>query len=246
MEPSAAADYLAKLEQFEQRQEESAAAILRSKSYLVLPWANELIRLPAVLDAVESLFGPNIYCYSMSFFIKNAGSPGFVAWHQDAPLGGASVANRMLTAWVALSPSRLENGCMEVVEGSHTQMHRHVPSAGSNLLSNSQEIAVDVDPGNVTAIELLPGQFSFHHGMIVHGSAANNSAIRRVGFAIRYTVPFDRGEPSTETAMLVRGTDPYGCFVQERSPLAEMEPEAMAYREGLVKRLRKAKGMVGY
>ena len=45
---------------------------------------------------------------------------------------------------------------MEVVEGSHTQIHRHVPSEGSNLLANSQEIAVAVDPESATAIGTPP------------------------------------------------------------------------------------------
>lgn len=246
MSPDAAADYLARLEDFERRHGDDAAAILRSKSYLVLPWANELIRLPAVLDAVESLIGPDIYCWSMSFFIKNPGSAGYVAWHQDAPLGGASVASRVMTAWIALSPSTLENGCMEIVEGSHTRELRHVPSTGSNLLANSQEITVAVDPASATAIELAPGQFSFHHGLIVHGSRANTSAIRRVGIAIRYTVPFERGEPTTETATLVRGTDPFGCFVAERAPQGEMAPADLAYREEIVQGLRRAKGMTAY
>lgn len=243
-----AAGYLAKLDAFEREYPIEAGRILRSKSYLALPWANELIRLPRVLDAVESMIGPNIYCWSMSFFIKDAHSTGIVAWHQDAPLGGTSVFGRVMTAWVALAPSIIENGCMQVVKGSHSHLLEHRAGPGSNLLVNSQEIMAHVEPGSETPITLQPGEFSFHHDLIVHGSNRNDSDLRRVGIAIRYTTPFERedGNVNGETATLVRGVDPFGTFEQEGVPAREMDPEALAYREEVVRRLRKAKGIAGY
>jgi len=93
---------------------------------------------------------------------------------------------------------------------------------------------------------LAPGQFSFHHDLIVHGSRANGSAIRRVGIAIRYTAPFERDAPTTETATLVRGADRFATFEPEQAPREEMAADALAYRDEVVRRLRKAKGMAGY
>ena len=37
---------------------------LRSKPHLLFTWANELIRHPTILDAVEDIYGPNLLVWS--------------------------------------------------------------------------------------------------------------------------------------------------------------------------------------
>ena len=57
---------------------------------------------PGILDAVESLIGLNILVFTSTFFIKEANSPTFAAWHQDATYFGIEPYEHV-TAWVALS-----------------------------------------------------------------------------------------------------------------------------------------------
>ena len=57
---------------------------LRHKSHLLFPFLADLVRHPVLLDAVEDLIGPDILCWSSSFFIKEAANPAFVSWHQDS------------------------------------------------------------------------------------------------------------------------------------------------------------------
>ncbi|CAM5439489.1 phytanoyl-CoA dioxygenase family protein [Streptomyces hirsutus] len=55
----------------------------------------------------------------------------------------------------------VENGCLKVVAGTHTKEAEHTfNSDGSNMLSQGQEIAVEVDENDATLIQLRPGQFS--------------------------------------------------------------------------------------
>jgi Protein involved in biosynthesis of mitomycin antibiotics/polyketide fumonisin len=237
MSPERAASYLAKLDALQEQYGARAAEILRAKSHLVLTWVNELIRLEPVLDAVESLIGPNIYCWSTSFFMKKPRDPGFVAWHQDGPYSGTPEgAGDIVTAWIALTESNEANGCLKVVAGSHKTLYEHVYKEGTaNLLSLSQEIAVEVDESQATKLVLAPGQFSFHHEKIVHGSAPNTSDNRRVGIAVRYMAPFQRKTPNTiDHATLVRGSDPYDTFIQDPVPRADMDPEAVAYLDSVL------------
>src|SRR5258708_629870 len=63
---------------------------MRHKVHLLFTWANELARHPAILDAVEDVIGPDILCWSTTFFTKEARSPSFVSWHQDATYWGLS------------------------------------------------------------------------------------------------------------------------------------------------------------
>ena len=61
---------------------------LRQKPHLLFTWLADLVRHPAILDAVEDVLGPNLLVWSTSFFIKGPRDAAFVSWHQDAPTGG--------------------------------------------------------------------------------------------------------------------------------------------------------------
>lgn len=230
MSAEKAAEYRARLEAFEAQYGDRASNILRSKSHLVLTWVQELVRLDPVLDVVESILGPNIYCWGSSFFIKDPHNPKFIAWHQDAPFSAIPPGGEILTAWIALAPSIVDNGCLKVVPGTHTEQAEHVfTDDASNMLSQGQEIAVDVDEADAVAIELEPGQFSLHHQFIFHGSGPSTSDERRIGIAVRYMRPFPRQDQEQVTATLVRGEDPYGTFDEEPVPTSDMDPAAVAY-----------------
>ncbi len=51
--------------------------------HLVQRWADELIRHPAVLDAVEDILGPDILVWKNKCFYKPADATSYVSWHQD-------------------------------------------------------------------------------------------------------------------------------------------------------------------
>ena len=160
--------------------------VYRIKPHLLFTWLAELVRHPVLLDAVEDVLGPDLLCWNSSFFTKEARSPGFVSWHQDATYWGLSEPD-VLTAWVAFTPSTAENGNMRVVPGSHRTLVAHVDTFHpDNLLSRGQEITVEVDEREAADIILEPGEMSLHHVLMVHGSGANPSDDRRIGYAIRY------------------------------------------------------------
>ena len=79
------------------------------------------------------------------------------------------------------------------------------------------------------------GQFSLHHTHLVHNSRPNRSSDRRIGLGISYIPTHARCTSATRvTAMLVRGTDKYGHFDDERRPRAEAGPEERAFHEKAV------------
>ena len=158
---------------------------------MLFTWVDELVHHPKIVDAAEDVLGPNLLCWTTNFFIKEANSPGFVSWHQDAFYWGLS-KDEVMTAWVALSPANLESGCMKFLPGSQTQNHlEHVDTFHKdNLLSRGQEIAVKVDGEKTVDCILDPGEMSLHHVKLVHGSEPNRSNDRRIGLAIRY-IPTD-------------------------------------------------------
>jgi ectoine hydroxylase-related dioxygenase (phytanoyl-CoA dioxygenase family) len=211
------------------------------KLHMLAPWLNDIVRSPAVLDAVESLIGPDIICWNGGFFTKGAGDGSFISWHQDSTYWGLSHPN-VVTAWIAFTPSTPQSGCMQVIPGTHTadQVAHRDTFAPGNLLSRGQEIAVEVDKSQAVDVVLRPGEMSLHHVRIFHGSEANNAPHRRIGYAIRYIPTYVRqvSGPRT-TAFLVRGTDRYRHFDDEPVPQADFAPEAVAAYEQALDRLDK-------
>lgn len=210
---------------------------MNQKPHLLLPWADAMVRHPAVLDAVGGVIGPDILCWSSQFFMKGAGDPSFVSWHQDGTYWGLSSPD-VVTAWIAFTPSVPESGCMRVVPGTHLAAVPHTDTfAPDNLLSRGQEVAVDVPDGAAVDIVLQPGEMSLHHVLIVHGSEPNRASWPRIGFAVRY-VPTHVHQLGGEkdSALLVRGTDRHGNFEHETPPEAELHPDALARHAAILDR----------
>lgn len=204
---------------------------LRNKSHLLFPWLYDLIQHPGIVDAVEGVLGPNILCWSSSFFIKEPRNKSFVSWHQDLTYWGLDPAE-IVTAWVAISESINENGAMRVMPGTHTT--DIIPHSDTfnpdNLLSRGQEIAVEVDASKAVALELQPGEMSLHHVKLIHGSEPNPSGKRRIGYAIRYMPTHVRQTAGMkDSATLVRGVDTYKNFLPEQRPDAELSDASIAH-----------------
>ncbi len=226
-----AAGYRKKLEAAEAAAGGRLAAEHKHKPHLVYTWAQELIRHPKILDAVEGIIGPDILAWESVFFTKEPRTEDFISWHQDITYWGLDDEGDVVTAWLALSPSTPESGCMGVVPGTH--LREVVPHQDTfddnNMLSRGQEIAVEIDAEKTVDLTLRPGQMSLHHVKIFHGSHANRSDDRRIGFAIRYLPPHVRQEVGAkDSATLVRGEDRCGYFELEPAPAADLDPEAVA------------------
>ena len=55
-----------------------------------------------------------------------------------------------------------------------------------NILTRGQTINARIDPEKAVSVQLEPGEASFHHVKMWHGSDANQSDDRRISIAIRY------------------------------------------------------------
>jgi non-heme Fe2+,alpha-ketoglutarate-dependent halogenase len=105
-----------------------------------------------------------------------------------------------------------------------------------NLLTRGQEIEVEVDPAQAATLTLRPGEMSLHHVRLVHGSPANPSADRRIGFAVRYIPTRIRQTAGEDSATLVRGEDRYHHFELEPHPTQELAPEFVALHKKIAER----------
>ncbi|MGO8866877.1 MAG: phytanoyl-CoA dioxygenase family protein [Alphaproteobacteria bacterium] len=222
-----AADALARAAQLGAFADELGAPLtrlLRFKAHLRFRMLEEVARHPAILDAVEAIIGPDVLVFTSTVWAKAPGDRHYVSWHQDSAYFGLE-PHAEVTAWIALSDSRRDNGCLHVVPGSHLAADfAHAETFHpDNLLIRGQTIAGIRDEAAVD-VELEPGEFSLHHERMVHGSQLNASARPRIGYAVFYIPTHVRSTLGRRTALLVRGRDGYGNWDPDPTPAGDNDP----------------------
>ena len=206
------------------------------KAHLPFPFLCDIIAHPTMLDMVEDIIGPDILCWGSSFFFKEAHDPRFVSWHQDSTYYGLEPPDT-LTAWLAVTDSTLESGCVRYVPGSHGNgiLHHDETHDPKNLLSRGQTIP-GVDESKAVDVTLKAGQISFHKEDVVHGSSPNRSGDRRLGFSIHYIAPHVRETKFPKaSAMVLRGSDTGGSWKPDPYPKADWDPECVAFLDETLK-----------
>ena len=145
----------------------------------------DLARDPEIVELVSGVLGEDVILWGCHVFCKPAVEGYETPWHQDGhywPIRPLATC----TAWVALEPSTVENGCLRVIPRSHAarRLHDHLHEDRADLTLN-QRLA-EVDEAAAVDIELEPGQMSLHDVYMIHGARANTSGKRRTGAALRY------------------------------------------------------------
>ncbi|HZQ98148.1 MAG TPA: phytanoyl-CoA dioxygenase family protein, partial [Chloroflexota bacterium] len=128
-------------------------------------------------------------------------------WHQDTayfdwtPLGG------VIGVWIALDEATVENGCMQVIPGSHLDgpvPHFHVRDC------QVADDRVRVDRAHVVPLD--PGGVLFFSGLIHHGTPPNLSGDRRRALQYHYAAVECRNMTIQEHAELFNEGGAYaGC-----------------------------------
>ena len=116
MSEQQATQYRASFESFETRYPKDVIK-LDQKAQMLCPWIDEMVRLPALLDPLEDLLGPDILCWGTSLRLKEADGKTFAGWHQDTAY--ADVRPIVIICALALSCCTKDSGCIRVLPESH-------------------------------------------------------------------------------------------------------------------------------
>ncbi|WP_299348866.1 phytanoyl-CoA dioxygenase family protein [uncultured Shimia sp.] len=167
-------------------------AFRRSESYRIL---------------LEPILGKNIKQVAQQIHWKppGAGLTGY-RFHQDLRFREArdayvDIAGSTVNTGLAIDPSTLENGCLQVVPGSHKLGYIGLSDEGDGqimkgLTAEEELRAKGIDPASVVPLEMQPGDMALWGLLTVHGSLPNESQQDRA-FAISSYVRAensDRGE----------------------------------------------------
>ena len=145
----------------------------------------QVAKHPALIGALESILEKPLRLYASQIFAKPAHVGTVVPRHQDMPYWPFE-PYEMVSAWIALDDSTIENGCVRYLAGSHKLgILPHVPSG---ITGNSLGVADDprLVPLPECPAEVRRGSCILHHCLTVHRSEPNRSARRRRGLIFVY------------------------------------------------------------
>jgi hypothetical protein len=145
-------------------------------AWRILPGLHDVLWHPGfTVPASQLLEGPVRFWHDQIFY-KPAHHGGIVLWHQDYSYWTRTQPMAHLSCWIGLDESTIENGCVHYVPGSHKwnllpriDFANDMNAIMSALTPEQQR---DFKP---VPIELKPGECSFHHPLMVHGSFENRS-----------------------------------------------------------------------
>jgi len=153
------------------------------------PFLFNYLAHPRVLDVIEQFIGPDIVLWSSHLISKRCNDGLAVPWHQDGVYWGNRLEPMdVITMWLAVDASQVENGCMRVIAGSHRDQdlrYQAVATRSENLFG-SEVVTEDRDPSKIVDLELAVGECHFHKAFTIHSSNANTSQQRRCGYTMRY------------------------------------------------------------
>lgn len=232
MSAQQAGEYLQALEQAEKQWPTELSGQGRNNPHLCFSFFDELTHHSRILDAVEDLIGPDVLVCGSVLFAKDAGDDAFVSFHQDVTYMGLEPHDGV-SAWLALTPSNRDNGCMRMIPGSHRgplKPHRDT-DAGNNILTRGQTIE-EADASLAVDIELEAGQMSLHSLKTIHDSKPNHSNDRRIGFTIQsFIPPHVRQANGLMHVQLARGTDTQNLHPHVARVDSTMSDSAVANRD---------------
>lgn len=160
---------------------EAIAGVLRKIQEITKysPEFRDFAESDKMLDLVEDLIGPSIYYHSSKIMFKPARHGGIKPWHQDYAYW-ASLRPEQVTCWLALDDATPENGCMQLIPGSHKW----------GLVKHLKE-ELQVDPKNlpmdmVKVAPMKAGSILCFHVLTFHYSGPNTSDNGRRAFIVDY------------------------------------------------------------
>jgi phytanoyl-CoA hydroxylase len=150
-------------------------------------------------------------------------------WHQDAAYFRVTDPGLIVGVWIALDPALRENGCMELVPGSHCD--GAVPHQHENDFNRCRIIPPHVRAADRIAIEMQPGDALIFHSLLQHYTAPNASPLRRRAVQYHYhQIGAVWGELAAHQKLFHFDDGSYaGCTV----PHEPAPPGGFVYRAGL-------------
>lgn len=134
-------------------------------------------RSESMVGTAEKLLGGEVYHYHSKMIMKDAKVGGAWAWHQDY---GYWYQNGVLfplltSAFIAVDRATKENGCLQVIKGSHHLGRIEHVLTGDQAGADQDRVQEILKRQELVYVEMEPGDTLFFHANLLHRSDQNRS-----------------------------------------------------------------------
>jgi len=134
-------------------------------------------RCKRVVDRVEDLLNDEAYHYHSKMVLKDAKVGGAWAWHQDYGYwyqNGVLFPN-LCSVMIAVDQATIENGCMQVIKGSHKLGRINHVLSGDQAGADMERVEEAKKRLELVHVTMEQGDALFFHSNTLHASDANRS-----------------------------------------------------------------------
>ena len=177
---------------------------------------HDLVTHPAIVGRIQGILGPHLLLWACTLWLKEPGGKE-IPWHQDQNYWPIEpIIN--ITAWIAVDEVTEENGCLQLIPGSHRSVVPHIATTEGKWFNEEADPKYSstrrVDTSKAIKLSARPGQFVLFNEKTLHYSEANRSDRRRFAMGPRFTIPIVRIDHGRlfpgHAAILVSGEDYMG------------------------------------
>jgi ectoine hydroxylase len=136
-----------------------------------------IARCHRVVNAMEQLLGGEVYHYHSKMSIKEPLTGGAWAWHQDYGYWyqNGCLFPEMASVFIAVDPNTRENGCMQLLKGSHLMGRIEHGRFGDQTGADPERTTAAMKVLELVYAEMKPGDALFFHSNTLHRSDQNKS-----------------------------------------------------------------------
>lgn len=134
-------------------------------------------RCKRMVESAEQILDDEAYHFHSKMILKDAKIGGAWAWHQDYGYwyqNGVLFPN-LVSVFIAVDPSTRENGCLQVIKGSHNVGRVNHILTGEQAGADKERVEEILKKMELVYVEMEPGDAVFFHSNTLHRSDQNKS-----------------------------------------------------------------------
>lgn len=134
-------------------------------------------RCSSIVDSAEKLLNDEVYHYHSKMIMKDARVGGAWAWHQDYGYWyqNGVLSPDLCSASIAVDRATRENGCLQVVPGSHKLGRIDHILTGEQAGADRERVDAILQRFPLVYVEMERGDVLFFHSNLLHRSDENRS-----------------------------------------------------------------------
>jgi phytanoyl-CoA hydroxylase len=144
-----------------------------------------------IVNAVEQILNGKAAHYHSKLMQKEPRTGGAWEWHQDYGYwykNNGFLFPKMLSVLTALTTSNKENGCLQMIKGSHKMGRIEHGFTGEQVGADMEKVNEALKIMPLEYMEMEPGDTVFFHCNTLHASAANLSEKARWSIITAYNL----------------------------------------------------------